>query len=67
MFWVSDCSKSIKNLHLNCFIVFAIPAKYGQKNHTVLITYVKDILRVMLTGIIKYSLRDHDIWLFYML
>lgn len=57
-------AEASKKLHLNCFMLIAIPAKYGQKIH-VLITYVKDILRVVLTGLIKYSLRDDSILLFY--
>lgn len=37
----------------------------AQKTHTVLITYVKDTSRVILTEITKYCLRDHSILLLY--
>lgn len=37
----------------------------AQKTRTILITYVKDTLRVILTEITKYYLRDHSILLLY--
>lgn len=58
-------AKTSKNCILIVLWLLQSQLNMGEKNHSVLITYVKDILRVILTGLIKYSFRDASILLFY--